>query len=113
MKKAFKIISLILAVVMVVAMLPLSALAEETGPKRQVGVVVYGAELTEILTGMESTMQDLQEGDVNIQGNLETLQELVTSLGTKLADGSGISVPDVDVVLVDENGKEYQLKEGR
>ncbi len=111
MKKSFKIISLILAVVMVVAMLPLSALAEETGPKRQVGVVVYGAELTEILTGMESTMQDLQEGDVNIQGNLETLQELVTSLGTKLVDGSGISVPDVDVVLVDENGKEYQLKE--
>lgn len=110
-KKSLRILSLIVAIVMVVAMLPLSALAEETKKTRQVGVVVYGAELTQILTGMEAGMQDLEEGDVNIQGTLDDLTALVTDLGTKLADGSGISVPDVDVVLVDENGKEIQLKE--
>ncbi len=106
-----RILSLIVAIIMVVSIIPLAALAEETGPKRQVGVVVYGAELTEILTGMEAGVQDLQEGNVNIQGTLESLTDLLTSLGTKLADGSGISVPDVDVVLVDEKGKEIQLKE--
>lgn len=110
-KKSLRILSLIVAIVMVVAMLPLSALAEEIKPTRQVGVVVYGAELTQILTGMESGVQDLEEGNVNIQGTLESLTALVEDLGTKLADGSGISVPDVDVVLVDENGKEIQLKE--
>lgn len=110
-KKSLRILSLIVAIVMVVALLPLSALAEETKPTRQVGVVVYGAELTAILTGMEAGVQDLEEGDVNVQGTLEDLTALVTDLGTKLADGSGISVPDVDVVIVDENGKEIQLKE--
>lgn len=110
-KKSLRILSLIVAIVMVVAMLPLSALAEETKPTRQVGVVVYGAELTAILTGMEAGVQDLEEGDVNVQGTLEDLTALVTDLGTKLADGSGISVPDVDVVIVDESGKEIQLKE--
>ena len=110
-KKSLRVLSLIVAIVMVVAMLPLSALAEEIKPTRQVGVVVYGAELTQILTGMEAGVQDLEEGNVNIQGTLESLTALVEDLGTKLADGSGISVPDVDVVLVDENGKEIQLKE--
>lgn len=110
-KKSLRILSLIVAIVMVVAMLPLSALAEELGPKRQVGVVVYGSEITEILTDIESSADHLKQGDLNIQGNLESLQELVTDLGTKVADGSGISVPDVDVELVSESGKEYKLKE--
>ena len=65
-KKTMRILSLIVAIIMVVSIIPLAALAEETGPKRQVGVVVYGAELTEILTGMEAGVQDLQEGNVNI-----------------------------------------------
>ena len=111
-KKSLGILSLIVAIVMVVAMLPLSALAEETKPTRQVGVVVYGAELTAILTGMESGVQDLQEGNVNVQGTLKDLTDLVTDLGTKLADGSGISVPNVDVSIVSkETGKEYKLEE--
>lgn len=111
-KKSLRILSLIVAIVMVVAMLPLSALAEETKPTRQVGVVVYGAELTAILTGMESGVQDLEEGNVNIQGTLESLTALVTDLGTKIADGSGISVPDVDVSIVSKTtGKEYKLEE--
>ena len=111
-KKSLGILSLIVAIVMVVAMLPLSALAEETKPTRQVGVVVYGAELTAILTGMESGVQDLQEGNVNVQGTLKDLTDLVTDLGTKLADGSGISVPNVDVSIDSkETGKEYKLEE--
>lgn len=111
-KRSLRILSLIVAIVMVVAMLPLSALAEETKPTRQVGVVVYGAELTAILTGMESGVQDLQEGNVNVQGTLKDLTDLVTDLGTKLADGSGISVPNVDVSIVSkETGKEYKLEE--
>ncbi len=110
-KKTLRVLSLVVAIVMVVAMLPLSALAEELKPSRKVGVVVYGAELTEILTGIESGMNSLEEGDVNIQGSLESLTALVESLGTKLADGSGISVPDVDVVIVSESGKEYKLEE--
>ena len=48
-KKPVRIISLILAIVMVVAMLPLSALADETYPKQKVALVVYSAEFTTMI----------------------------------------------------------------
>ena len=104
-KKSLRIISLIVALVMVVSLLPLAALADETGSKRRVGVVVYGAELTAVLTDVESAFQ----GDVDLEGSLETLTDMVT----KLVDGTGISVPDVDVSLTDANGKAYKMEEDK
>ena len=86
-KKSLRILSLIVAIVMVVAMLPLSALAEETGPKRKVGVVVYGAELTAILTNIDKSIKDgvssIENGDAeaaveNTKNSLETLVELAS-----------------------------------
>ena len=68
-KRSLRILSLIVAIVMVVAMLPLSALAEETGPKRKVGVVVYGAELTAVLTDIESAFH----GNVDFKKSLDQI----------------------------------------
>lgn len=126
-KKSMRILSLIVAIIMVVSIIPLAALAEQATPTRKVGVVVYGAEMTALLTDLEKNMAalqegvaDLQEGNANIQDGadkaksaLERLQALATDIGTKVADGSGISVPDVDVVIIDENGKETKLKEDK
>lgn len=117
-KKPVRIISLILAIVMVVAMLPLSALAEtET---RKVGVVVYGSELTAILAYTDKTIKDgvanMQNGDAEaavegVKSSLETLMELATSLSTGAIDGTGFSVPDLDLKVEDSNGRTYSLTE--
>ena len=104
-KKSLRILSLIVAIVMVVAMLPLSALAEETGPKRKVGVVVYGAELTAVLTDIESALH----GNVDLEASLKQ----IVDVATKVADGTGVSVPNVDVTLTDENGKSFKMEEDR
>ena len=60
-KRSLRILSLIVAIVMVVAMLPLSALAEKLNDNdpntRQVGVVVYGAELTAVLAQVEKGLK--------------------------------------------------------
>ena len=102
-KKSLRILSLIVAIVMVVAMLPLSALAEETGPKRKVGVVVYGSELTAILTDVESAIHG--------QGDLEDAIEHLTAIATEIVDGTGVSVPEVDVTLTGPDGQVYQMEE--
>jgi hypothetical protein len=104
-KKSLRILSLIVAIVMVVAMLPLSALAEETGPKRKVGVVVYGAELTAVLADIESAFH----GNVDFKKSLDQ----IVDVATKVVDGTGVSVPDVDVSLTAENGKTYKMEEDR
>ena len=104
-KRSLRILSLIVAIVMVVAMLPLSALAEETGPKRKVGVVVYGAELTAVLTDIESAFH----GNVDFKKSLDQ----IVDVATKVVDGTGVSVPDVDVSLTAENGKTYKMEEDR
>ena len=119
-KKSLRILSLIVAIVMVVAMLPLSALADETKPTRKVGVVVYGSELTAILTNIEKSIKDgtaiLQEGDAEgavstMKDSLTTLTELATSLTTGAIDGTGFSVPNLDIEIKDENGKNYSVTE--
>ena len=119
-KKSLRILSLIVAIVMVVAMLPLSALAEETKPTRKVGVVVYGAELTAILTNIDKSIKDgvssIENGDAeaaaeNTKSSLETLVELATSFTTGAIDGTGFSVPDLDLEIKDENGTTYSMTE--
>ena len=119
-KKSLRILSLIVAIVMVVAMLPLSALAEETGPKRKVGVVVYGAELTAILTNIDKSIKDgvssIENGDAeaaveNTKNSLETLVELATSFTTGAIDGTGFSVPDLDLEIKDAAGATYSMTE--
>ena len=102
-KKSLRILSLIVAIVMVVAMLPLSALAEETGPKRRVGVAVYGSELTAILTDVESAIHG--------QGDLENAIQHLTAIATEIVDGTGVSVPEVDVTLTGPDGRVYQMEE--
>lgn len=93
-KRTMKVVSLILAIVMVVAMLPLSALAGAT-PVRQVGVVVYGAELTSILTAKE-------EG---VTASLENLLRLAQSV---IANGK-MEVPEVDIKVTDSNNKTHKM----
>lgn len=119
-KKSLRILSLIVAIVMVVAMLPLSALADETGPKRRVGVVVYGAELTAVLTNIEKSFKDgvasIENGDAeaaveNTKNSLETLVELATSFTTGAIDGTGFSVPDLDLEVKDKDGITYSMTE--
>ena len=119
-KKSLRILSLIVAIVMVVAMLPLSALAEETRPTRQVGVVVYGAELTAILTNIDKSIKDgvssIENGDAeaaveNTKNSLETLVELATSFTTGAIDGTGFSVPDLDLEIKDAAGATYSMTE--
>ena len=119
-KRSLRILSLIVAIVMVVAMLPLSALAEETGPKRKVGVVVYGAELTAILTNIENSFKDgvssIENGDSetaveNTKNSLDTLVELATSFATGAIDGTGFSVPDLNLEVKDETGTTYSMTE--
>lgn len=106
-KRTMKVVSLILAIVMVVAMLPLSALADEDNT-REVGVVVYGAELTAMLTDIETIRKQAKdvasvEDAVNTtKATVESLKELATNVGTKMADGSGITVPDVDLEVLDK-----------
>ena len=102
-KKSLRILSLIVAIVMVVAMLPLSALADEVGPKRRVGVVVYGAELTSILTDVESAIHG--------QGDLEDAINHLSTIATEIVDGTGVSVPEVDVTLTGPDGKVYPMEE--
>ena len=102
-KKSLRILSLIVAIVMVVAMLPLSALAEETGPKRRVGVAVYGSELTAILTDVESAIHG--------QGDLENAIQHLTAIATEIVDGTGVSVTEVDVTLTGPDGRVYQMEE--
>ena len=104
-KKTMRVLSLIVAIVMIVSIIPLAALADETGPKRKVGVVVYGAELTTVLTDVESAFQ----GDVDLK---ESLQKL-TDMTTKLVDGTGISVPEVEVQLTAESGRVYTMEEDK
>ena len=106
-KKSLRILSLIVAIVMVVAMLPLAAIAEKyEGPTREVGVVVYGAELTALLADMEGVLK----GDISWEKTEETLTELV-DMATKVVDGTGISVPDVDVTVTDKLGNKHELVE--
>lgn len=89
-KKPVRIISLILAIVMVVAMLPLSALADETYPKQKVALVVYSAEFTTMIkSAMEkdATLDDLKE-----------IAEKFVAEGTE-----GIQVPQVKATLTPED----------
>ena len=104
-KKSMKVLSLVLAIVMAISIIPLSALADElTGPKRKVGVVVYGAEVTAVLTQVEEGFK----GNVDLEESLTYLTDMLT----KLVDGTGISVPEVDVSLTsDTTGKVYKLEE--
>lgn len=106
-KKSLRVLSLIVAIVMVVAMLPLSALAEKLNDNdpntRQVGVVVYGAELTAVLAQVEKGLK----GEMELK---EALQ-LLTNITTKVADGTGVSVPDVDVELKAPDGTTYKMVE--
>ena len=97
-KKSLRILSLIVAIVMVVAMLPLSALAEETKKTRQVGVAVYGSEFTSLLTSAENM-------------SLDEFMDTAMDVATKIADGEGVKVPEVDIKIIDENGKETKLTE--
>lgn len=89
-KKTVRIISMILAIVMVVAMLPLSALANETYPKQKVALVVYSAEFTTMIkSAMEknATLDDLKE-----------IAEKFVAEGTE-----GIQVPQVKATLTPED----------
>ena len=97
-KKSLRILSLIVAIVMVVAMLPLSALAEETKPTRKVGVVVYGSEFTQLLASAEK---------LSLQDFIDT----VTEISTKVVNGEGVYVPEVDISIKGEDGKKVALKE--
>ena len=89
-KKSLRILSLIVAIVMVVAMLPLSALADETYPKQKVALVVYSAEFTTMIkSAMEkdATLDDLKE-----------IAEKFVAEGTE-----GIQVPQVKATLTPED----------
>lgn len=102
-KRTMKVLSLIVAIVMAISILPLAALAEEVGPKRNLGVVVYGAEFTSILTNVEKGFR----GEVDLKDSLEDLIDIAT----KVADGSGVYVPDVEVTATGPDGKEYKFVE--
>ena len=117
-KKPMRIISLVLALVMVVSLLPLSAFAETSG--RKVGVVVYGSELTAILTSVEKSFKDgaasIENGDAdaaveNVKNSLDTLVDLATSFTTGAIDGTGFSVPDLNLEVKDSAGKTYSMTE--
>lgn len=89
-KRSLRILSLIVAIVMVVAMLPLSALADETYPKQKVALVVYSAEFTTMIkSAMEkdATLDDLKE-----------IAEKFVAEGTE-----GIQVPQVKATLTPED----------
>ena len=106
-KRSLRILSLIVAIVMVVAMLPLAAIAEKyEGPTREVGVVVYGAELTAMLTDVEGVFK----GDISWEQMEKEMNQLV-EMATKVVNGTGISVPDVDVTVIDKLGEKHQLVE--
>ena len=106
-KKSLRILSLIVAIVMAISILPLAAIAEKyEGETREVGVVVYGAELTAMLTDVESVFK----GDISWEQMEKEMNQLV-DMATKVVDGTGISVPDVDVTVIDKLGEKHQLVE--
>ena len=94
-KRTMKVLSLVLAIIMVMAMLPLSALAGAT-PVRQVGVVVYGAELTSILTAK----------DEGVAASLENLLRLAQNV---IAEGK-MEVPEVSITVEDDYGEKYKME---
>lgn len=122
-KKPVRIISLILAIVMVVAMLPLSALAKET-PKQKVALVVYGAEFTQMIAKSNS-LDDLKQlaedfvaegitvptlkatltGKNELAGQTFTLEEATDPVDRNLFSSLQTSIPVVDKVKKDLNNK--------
>ncbi len=122
-KKPVRIISLILAIVMVVAMLPLSALAKET-PKQKVALVVYGAEFTQMIAKSNS-LDDLKQlaedfvaegitvptlkatltGKNELAGQTFTLEEATDPVDRNLFSSLQTSIPVVDKVKKDLNDK--------
>lgn len=101
-KKSMRILSLIVAIIMVVSIIPLAALAEEidakTAKTRQVGVVVYGSEFTSLLASAENM-------------SLDEFTTTVFDIATKIADGEGVKVPEVDVKIINkETGKVTKLE---
>lgn len=92
MKKRYKILSLILALAMVLTILPLSVLAEETAPTGNVSVMVYSAELTAVLE----------------EGGIESLK---TWLNNAVAYDAAETIPDVSMTLTGEDGTVYTATE--
>lgn len=87
-----RVLSLIVAIVMAISILPLAALAEEIDKKGQVGLVVYGAEITEL---------------VSLSGSLDSLKDMAED-----AIAEGVSVPKVKVQLTNKaTGRTYTLNE--
>ena len=90
-KRSLRILSLIVAIVMAISILPLAALADtiDKGTGR-VGLVVYGAELTQI---------------VSQKNSLDSILDLA---GDAIAEG--VTVPKVKVELTNvETNQKYYL----
>ncbi len=116
-KKSLRILSLIVAIVMVVAMLPLSALAGTTAPKQKVALVVYGAEFTQLIA-KSNDLNDLQKlaedfvaegasvptvkatltGKGDVAGEKVTLTEATESDDRNLFSSLQTSIPVVEAV---------------
>ena len=92
MKKRYKILSLILALAMVLTILPLSVLAEETAPTGNVAVMVYSAELTAVLE----------------EGGIESLKAWMNNA---VAYDAAEAIPDVTMTLTGEDGTAYAATE--
>lgn len=94
-KRSLRILSLIVAIVMAISILPLAALADTIDKgKGRVGLVVYGAELTQI---------------VSQKNSLDSILDLA---GDAIAEG--VTVPKVKVELTNvETNQKYYLEEDK
>lgn len=92
-KRTLKIVSLILAIVMAISIMPLAALAGESQieTKQKVAVVVYSAQFTQAV----KTVLESEE---------PTPEELKTTLEDLVANGlEGLKVPQVELSLTSED----------
>lgn len=97
-KRTKKILALLLAIVMAISLMPIAALAEETGEKTgEVAAVVYGPTFTKLLRS----------------GTTLKASEILTELAdaaTK-AKEDGAVIPEVEIVLTNqENGEKYLMQ---
>lgn len=92
-KRTLKIVSLILAIVMAISIMPLAALAGESQieTKQKVAVVVYSAQFTQAVKTV-------------LESDEPTPEELKTTLEDLVANGlEGLKVPQVELSLTSED----------
>lgn len=92
-KRTLKIVSLILAIVMAISIMPLAALAGESQieTKQKVAVVVYSAQFTQAVKTV-------------LESDQPTPEELKTTLEDLVANGlEGLKVPQVELSLTSED----------